>query len=126
MSTTFYSVPHDNAFDVLRNGHGVIMTDFETARLATALQGVQAIAAVLQRREIDVELGEGCINALTFGPNVAQGLIAALATCAKYAEGIVDTGGLMGARAAHGSKAYAALIAGRGAVIKAAKEEGKQ
>ena len=126
MSTTFKSIPHDNAFDVLRNSHGVILTEFETARLATALQGVQAIAAVLQRREIDVELGEGCINALTFGTNVAQGLIAALATCAEFAEGIIDHGGLMGARAEHGTKAYAALVAGRDAVIKAAKEEGKQ
>ena len=124
MSETFKSIPHDNAFDVLRNGHGVILTDFETARLATALQGVHAIAAVLQRREIDVELGEGCINALTFGTNVAQGLIAALATCAEFAEGVVDHGGLMGARAEHGSRDYAALVAGRDAVIKAAKEEG--
>ena len=128
MSTTYNSIPHDNAFDVLRNGHGVILTDFETARLATALQGVQAIAAVLQRREIDVELGEGCINALTFGTNVAQGLIAALATCAKYAEGIVDHGGLMGARAEHGTKAYDRLIQARNEVTQEAqaREEGGQ
>ncbi len=125
MSETFKSIPHDNAFDVLRNGHGVILTEFETARLATALQGVQAIAAVLQRREIDVELGEGCINALTFGTNVAQGLIAALATCAKYAEGIVDTGGLMGARAEHGSKAYEVLKGARFDVMQAKREEAK-
>ena len=126
MSETFKSIQHDNAFDVLRNGHGVILTDFETARLATALQGVQAIAAVLQRREIDVELGEGCINALTFGPNVAQGLIAALSTCAKYAEGIVETGGLMGARAAHGTKAYDHLNAARTAMQQANRKEGGQ
>ena len=127
MSETFKSIPHANAFDVLRNGHGVILSEYETARLATALQGVQAIAAVLQRREIDVELGEGCINALTFGPNVAQGLIAALATCAKYAEGIVDHGGLMGARAAFGSPAYDRLIQARNEVTQAqAREEGGQ
>ena len=99
MSTTFKSIPHDNAFDVLRNSHGVILTEFETARLATALQGVQAIAAVLQQRELgsDQDPGDG----LSFDSNVAQGLIAALATCAKYAEGIVDAGGLMGQRATH-------------------------
>ena len=126
MTTTLKSIPHDNAIDVLRNGHGVVLTEFETARLATALQGVQAIAAVLQRREIDVELGEGCINALTFGTNVAQGLIAALATCAKYAEGIVDTGGLMGARAEHGSKAYEVLKGARFDVMQAKREGGQQ
>ena len=126
MSATYKSIPHDNAFDVLRNSHGVILTEFETARLATALQGVQAIAAVLQRREIDVELGEGCINALTFGPNVAQGLIAALATCAKYAEGIVDTGGLMGQCATHNTTAYAELEAARQKVLEANRKGGAQ
>ena len=122
MSEAFKSIPHDNAFDVLRNGHGVILTDFETARLATALQGVQAIAAVLQQRELgsDQDPGDG----LSFDSNVAHGLIAALATCAEFAEGIVDHGGLMGARAEHGSQAYDALVAGRNAVIKARKEEG--
>ena len=124
MSETFKSIPHANAFDVLRNGHGVILTEFETARLATALQGVQAIAAVLQQRELDSDQDPG--DGLSFDSNVAQGLIAALATCAKYAEGIVDHGGLMGARAEHGTKAYATLVAGRDAVIKAAKEEGEQ
>lgn len=107
MSATYKSIPHDNAFGVLRNGHGVILTEFETAHLATALQGVQAIAAVLQRRELDAELEDD--RALTFGPNVAQGLIAALATCAEYAEGIVNTGGLMGQCATHGTPAYAEL-----------------
>ena len=125
MSETFKSIPHDNAFDVLRNGHGVILTEFETARLATALQGVQAIAAVLQQRELgsDQDPGDG----LSFDSNVAHGLIAALATCAKYAEGIVDHGGLMGARAAFGSPAYDRLIQARNEVTQAqAREEGGQ
>ena len=30
-STTFKSIPHDNAFDVLRKSHGVILTERETA-----------------------------------------------------------------------------------------------
>ena len=125
MSETFKSIPHDNAFDVLRNGHGVILTEFETARLATALQGVQAIAAVLQQRELDSDQDPG--DGLSFDSNVAQGLIAALATCTKYAEGIVDKGGLMGARAAFGSKAYDRLIQARNEVTQAqAREEGGQ
>ena len=125
MSETFKSIQHDNAFDVLRNGHGVILTDFETARLATALQGVQAIAAVLQQRELgsDQDPGDG----LSFDSNVAHGLIAALATCAEFAEGIVDHGGLMGARAAFGSPAYDRLIQARNEVTQAqAREEGGQ
>ena len=52
---------------------------------------------------------------------------AALATCAKYAEGIVDHGGLMGARAAFGSPAYDRLIQARNEVTQAqAREEGGQ
>ena len=123
MSETFKSIPHANAFDVLRNGHGVILTEFETARLATALQGVQAIAAVLQQRELDSDQDPG--DGLSFDSNVAQGLIAALATCAKYAEGIVDTGGLMGARAEHGTKAYEVLKGARFDVMQAKREEAK-
>ena len=122
MSETFKSIPHANAFDVLRNGHGVILTEFETARLATALQGVQAIAAVLQQRELDSDQDPG--DGLSFDSNVAQGLIAALATCAKYAEGIVDTGGLMGARAEHGSKAYEVLKGARFDVMEATRRKG--
>ena len=123
MSETFKSIQHDNAFDVLRNGHGVILTDFETARLATALQGVQAIAAVLQQRELgsDQDPGDG----LSFDSNVAHGLIAALATCAEFAEGIVDHGGLMGARAEHGTKAYEVLKGARFDVMQAKREEAK-
>ena len=125
MSETFKSIPHDNAFDVLRNGHGVILSEYETARIATALQGISTIAAALQQRELDAELGGS--DSLTFGPNVAMGLIAALATCAEFAEGIVDHGGLMGARAAFGSPAYDRLIQARNEVTQAqAREEGGQ
>ena len=123
MSAPFNSIPHANAFDVLRNGHGVILTEFETARIATALQGVQAIAAVLQQRELDSDQDPG--DGLSFDSNVAQGLIAALATCAKYAEGIVDHGGLMGARAEHGTKAYEVLKGARFDVMQAKREEAK-
>ena len=124
MSETFKSIPHANAFDVLRNGHGVILTDFETARLATALQGISTIAAVLQQRELDSDQDPG--DGLSFDSNVAHGLIAALATCTQYAEGIVDKGGLMGARAEHGSKAYEVLKGARFDVMQAKREGGQQ
>lgn len=122
MSATFKSIPHANAFDVLRNGHGVILTEFETARIATALQGISTIAAMLQQRELDADQDPG--DGLSFDSNVAQGLIAALATCAEFAEGIVDRGGLMGARAAHGTPAYDHLSAASAAVRQATRKEG--
>ena len=52
--------------------------------------------------------------------------VAALATCAKYAEDIVDTGGLMGARAEHGSKAYEVLKGACVGVMEAKRKGGKQ
>lgn len=117
MSAPHKSIPHDNAFDVLRKSHGVILTERETAHLATAMQGIHTIAAILQQRELDAELEDD--STLTFGPSVAQGLISALATCAKYAEGIVDTGGLMGQCATHNTPAYAELDAARLRIMKA-------
>lgn len=119
MSARFKSIPRHNAFEVLRNGHGVILTEFETARLSTALQGIQTIAAVLQQRELDAELEQEPGAGLSFDSQVAQGLIAALATCADYAEDIVDMGGLMGQRAEHGTPAYAELSAACSRVMEA-------
>ena len=116
-STTFKSIPHDNAFDVLRKSHGVILTERETAHISTALQGIHTIAAIVQQRELDAELEDD--STLSFGPSVAQGLIAALATCAKYAEGIVDTGGIAGQCAIHNTPAYAELDAARLRIMKA-------
>ena len=116
-STIFKSIPHDNAFDVLRKNHGVILTECETAHISTALQGIHTIAAILQQRELDAELEDD--STLTFGPSVAQGLIAALASCACLAEGIVDTGGIMGQRADYDSEAYKHLDDARWKVLEA-------
>ena len=126
MTTTYNSIPHANAFDVLRNGHGhgVILSEYETARIATALEGISTIAAVLQQRELDAELGGS--NGLTFGPNVAMGLLAAAATCAEFANDLVDTGGPLGARAEHGTKAHDHLSAARMAMQQANRQEGGQ
>ena len=117
-STTFKSIPHMNAFDVLRKTHGVILGELDTARVSTAMQGIHAIAAILQQREIDTEM-EPQEGRLTFGPSVAQGLIAALASCACLAEGIVDTGGIMGQRADYDSEAYQHLETARWRVLEA-------
>ena len=111
-------------FDALRKDHGTILTEFETARIAGALQGIAAITTVLTQREIDAE---GSPDGLTFSPALAVGLLAALASCAEFAQGVVDSGGLLGARAAFGSPAYDRLIQARNEVTQAqAREEGGQ
>ena len=112
-------------FDALRKDHGTILTEFETARIAGALQGIAAITTVLTQREIDAE---GSPDGLTFSPALAVGLLAALASCAEFAQGVVDSGGLLGARAAFGSPAYDRLIQARNEVTQdaQAREEGGQ
>ena len=104
MNATLKSIPHTNAFDPLRNSHGIILTEFDVSRLSTALQGIHAITAVLQQRELDAELANG--EGLTFGPTVAMGLISALATCTEFVENAIETGGTSGERALHGTPAY--------------------
>ena len=121
MSTPFKSIPHHNAFDPLRDSHGVILPEFDVSRLSTALQGIHAIAAVLQQREMDAENANG--EGLTFGPNVAMGLIAALATCTEFVENAIETGGASGERALHGTPAYDRLRTACFDVMQAKREE---
>lgn len=91
MSDQPKTIPHHNAFDVLHGDHGIIIGKCAVARITTALQGIHAITAVLQRRELDAELklSEG----LTFDPGLALGLISALATCTEYVSDTIDSGG---------------------------------
>lgn len=121
MSAAFKSIPNDNAFDALRNSHGVILTEFCVSRLSTALQGIHAITAVLQQRELDAETGNG--EGVTFGPTVAMGLISALATCAEFVENAIETGGASGERALHGTPAYDHLRTACFDVMQAKREE---
>jgi hypothetical protein len=122
MSATFKTIQHADAFGVLRNSHGVILSEYETAHIATALEGVSTILALLQQQALDVgqDPGEG----LSFDENVTLGLLAAAATCTEFANNLVDSGGLMGARAAFGTKAYARLIESRNAIERDKRKEG--
>ena len=122
MNTTFNSIPHADAFEVLHDGHGFILAAHEVARLTTALEGIQTLTAVLQQREIDQDNGEG----VTFGPRVAIGLVSALASCAALAQAIIETGGLTGESAEHGSKAYEVLKGACVDVMEAKRKGGKQ
>ena len=121
MNSTPNNIPHSNVFGLSRRSHGVILDEFNVSRLSAAGQGLEAVLAVLHQRELDAETlnGEG----VGFGPGVALGLLAAAATCADALTRAIDGGGGV-AHAFYGSKAYAALVAGRDAVIKARKEEG--
>lgn len=124
MSETFKTIPGHNPIDALRYEAGVILTERDFARITAALQGITAITTVLTQREIDAE---GSPDGLTFSPALAVGLLAALASCAEFAQGVVDSGGLLGARAAFGSPAYDRLIQARNEVTQAqAREEGGQ
>ena len=122
MSTTAHSsVPHRSAFDVLRQGHGVILTDYETARVATALEGVTTILAVLQQAALDADQDPG--TGLHLDARTTLGLLAAAAACTEFADSIVDSGGLMGARAAYDTPAYEALKSARSGVAQANQKE---
>lgn len=121
MSTTSNTIPNANAFDPLRGSHGVILTEFCVSRLSTALQGIHAITAVLQQRELDAEMANG--EGVTFGPSVAMGLIAALATCTEFVENAIETGGASGERALHGTAAYDKLRTACFDVMQAKREE---
>ena len=121
MSTDFKSIPHANVFEALSTSHGLVLPAYEIARLTSALQGIHAITAVLQQRELDEEMEAG--EGVTFGPNVAIGLLAALATCAELVQDAVETGGMSGERAGHGTPAYEALKSARSAVAQANQKE---
>ena len=121
MSTTSNTIPHANAFEVLRNSHGVILSEFDVSRLSTALQGIHAITAVLQQRELDAEMGGD--EGVTFGSNVALGLIAALATCTEFVENAIEVDGVAGRYAQHGTPAYEHLEAAGFRVSQAKREE---
>lgn len=124
MTTTFKSIPHADAFEALDRSHGLVLPAHEVARLMTALEGAQAIAAIFQQREVDQESGNG--EGVTFGPRVAIGLVSALASCAALAQAIIETGGLTGESAEHGSKAYEVLKGACVDVMEAKRKGGKQ
>ena len=106
------------------------------ANTAPTLADFAAWLTTSQQNELDAmnattgdTFGKHCDHfiALTAAINVLSEFqqVAALATCAKYAEGIVDHGSLMGARAEHGTKAYEVLKGARFDVMQAKREEAK-
>jgi hypothetical protein len=123
VSETFKTILGHDPINLLRYEAGVILPERDLARVAAALQGITAITTVLTQREVDAECGGG---GLTFEPALATGLLMALATCTKYAEGIVDTGGLCGVRAEFGTDAYARLIESRNAIEQGKRKDGQQ
>lgn len=113
-----------NVFETFRNGHGVVLTEFETARLTSALQGAHALIALLHQREVDAELGaDDAPTGLALKPSAAMGLLQALAACTEYASDLMETGGHLGQRAEYGTPAYAELEAAKWRVLAANRKE---
>ena len=120
MSATYKTIPPNTAFGVLRKSHGLILTKCEVANLSAAVEGMHTITALLQQRELDSELdSEQDAPGLSFDTNVAIGLLYALAACTAFVDSIVETGGLMGERAAVGTPAYKHLNDARCAIANA-------
>lgn len=113
------TIPHADAFGMGRKSHGIILDEFAVSRLSAAAQGIHAVLAVLQRRELDAELQLD--PGLTFGPELAQGLLAAAATCAEFVQAGVEGDGHGVAHAFHGTPAYAHLEAARLKVMQASR-----
>lgn len=120
------SIPHMDAFGALREGHGVILDEFEVSRLQTALQGAHALIAVLQQREIDSDLDYSDGGGLTFDNSVSLGLLSALATCTEFINTAIQTGGTFGQRANYNTEGYKHLEAARLRVLRANRQEKSQ
>ena len=120
MSTTPHNnIPHASVFGLGRHSHGVILDEFNVARLSAAAQGLQAVLAVLHQRELDAET----LNAdgVSFGHEVALGLLMAAATCTDTLANAIDGGGGV-AHAFYGTPSYAVLQAARLKVMAASRK----
>ena len=117
------TIPNADAFAALRNGHGLVLCEFDVSRLQTALQGAHALIAVLQQREIDNDLDYSDGGGLTFDNSVSLGLLSALATCTEFVGNAIETGGSAGERALHGTPAYDRLRTACFDVMQAKREE---
>ena len=124
--TAHKTIPHQSAFDTMRNDHGVILCEFEVSRLQTALQGAHALIAVLQQREIDIDIDYADGGGLTFDNSVSLGLLSALATCTEFIGNTIQTGGAFGQRANCNTEGYKHLEAARLRVLRANRQEAGQ
>ena len=80
---TFQTFPFADSFEVLADDSAVYLCGQSVARLNSATQGIQTLVAMLMQRELDadVDLTAPC----KFGPNVAMGILNALACCTEVA-----------------------------------------
>lgn len=103
------TVPNHDFFELARHSHGVLFDETAVARLGAAAQGLQTILAMLQQRELDSETLAS--DVLSFGPCVAQGLLAAAAVCAEALQTAVEGQGAGVAQALCSTPGYAVLEA---------------
>lgn len=83
MSENYQTFPFTDTFEVLADDSAVYLCGQSVARLNSAVQGIHTLTAMLMQRELDadVDLTAPC----TFGPNVAMGILNAIACCAEVA-----------------------------------------
>ena len=80
---TFQTFPFADSFEVLADDSAVYLCGQSVARLNSAVQGIHTLTAMLMQRELDadVDLTAPC----KFGPNVAMGILSAIACCTEVA-----------------------------------------
>jgi hypothetical protein len=79
--------PNDSVF--ICEEEGLAMTGGGYARMYSALNGIQTIAAILFQRE----LGKTCDCGIVISDNVGVGLLNALGSCTELAQLVLDGGG---------------------------------
>ncbi len=80
--------PYANGFDPMGSDSAVYLCPRSVDRLNAAVQGIHTLTAMLVQRELDadVDLTTPC----KFGPNVAMGILSAIACCAEVASAAAD------------------------------------
>ena len=114
---TFQTSPFADSFEVLADDSAVYLCGQSVARLTSATQGIQTLVAMLMQREVDadVDLTTPC----KFGPNVAMGILNAIACCTEVASAAASANIFPTAQrvqvgsAAHQHLEQAAMQAGR-------------
>ena len=114
---TVQTFPFADSFEALADDSAVYLCGQSVARLNSAVQGIHTLTAMLMQRELgaEVDLTAPC----TFGPNVALGILNAIACCTEVASAAASANIFpMAQRVQVGSEAHqhleqAARVAGR-------------
>jgi hypothetical protein len=80
-------IAKDSIFEPLSHSHAVFISPRGVARIMAAVQGIHAISAIFNQREIDHDgLDNPEEEGTNFGPHLGIGLLSALGCCAQVIE----------------------------------------